>query len=172
MPRHLRLRLISGFLASASLLAAAACYGFSGGGLPPGIRTVAVLPFDNLTPEPTLTQQISAAVREAVQNRLGLRQAGEGQADALVRGSITRYEPDLPVAYTGSPTGNAVTVTRRLVQITVSVEILDQKTNRTLWQRSGLTVEGDYEQGNETDGRRKALDRLVVNIVEGAQSQW
>ena len=172
MPRHLRSRLISGFLASVSLLASAACYGFSGGGLPPGIRTVAVLPFDNLTPEPTLTQQISAAVREAVQNRLGLRQAGEGQADALVRGSITRYEPDLPVAYTGSPTGNAVTVTRRLVQITVSVEILDQKTNRTLWQRSGLTVEGDYDQGNEADGRQKALDRLVVNIVEGAQSQW
>jgi hypothetical protein len=54
----------------------------------------------------------------------------------------------------------------------VSVEILDQKSNRTLWQRSGLTVEGDYEQGNESDGRRKALDRLVVNIVEGAQSQW
>jgi len=111
-------------------------------------------------------------VRDAVQNRLGLRQAGEAQADALVRGSITRYEPDLPVAYTGSATASTVTVTRRLVQITVSVEILDQKSNRTLWQRSGLTVEGDYEQGNESDGRRKALDRLVVNIVEGAQSQW
>jgi hypothetical protein len=49
---------------------------------------------------------------------------------------------------------------------------VDQKLNRTLWQRSGLTDEGDYEQGNEADGRRKALDRLVVNIVEGAQSQW
>jgi hypothetical protein len=166
------LRPISGFLASVSLLSALGCYGFSGGGLPAGIRTVAVLPFDNLTPEPTLTQQISAAVRDAVQNRLGLRQAGEAQADALVRGSITRYEPDLPVAYTGSSTANTVTVTRRLVQITVSVEILDQKSNRTLWQRSGLTIEGDYEQGNEADGRRKALDRLVVNIVEGAQSQW
>ena len=134
---------------------------------------MAVLPFDNLTPEPTLTQQISTAVRDAVQSRLGLRQAGEAQADALVRGSITRYEPDLPVAYTGNGAATSVvTVTRRLVQITVSVEILDQKTNRTLWQRSGLTVEGDYEPGREADGRRKALDRLVVNIVEGAQSQW
>ncbi len=112
-------------------------------------------------------------MRDAVQSRLGLRQAGEAQADALVRGSITRYEPDLPVAYTGNGAATSVvTVTRRLVQITVSVEILDQKTNRTLWQRSGLTVEGDYEPGREADGRRKALDRLVVNIVEGAQSQW
>ncbi len=165
------MRLISGVLASTSFALAAACYGFAGGGLPPAIKTVAVLPFDNLTPEPTLTQDISSAVREAVQNRLGLRQAGEAQADALVRGTIMRYEPDLPVAYTGTA-GSAVTVTRRLVQITVSVEIINQRTNRTLWQRTGLTVEGDYEPGREADGRRKALDRLVVNIVEGAQSQW
>lgn len=132
---------------------------------------MAVLPFDNLTPEPTLTQQINSAVREALENRLGLRQAGETQADALVRGSITRYEPDLPVAYTGNDQNN-VTVTRRLVQITVSVDIIDQKANRVLWQRGGLTVEGNYAPGREEEGRREALDRLITNIVDGAQSQW
>jgi Lipopolysaccharide-assembly len=164
------LRLISGFLASLSLLILPACYGFAGGGLPPTIKTVAVLPFDNQTPEPTLTQEISRAVREAVEQRLGLRQAVEPRADAVVRGSITRYEPDLPVAYTGGD--STVTVTQRELQITVSVEILDQRQNKPLWQRSGLTVRGTYEPGREADGRRKALDDLVVNIVEGAQSQW
>ncbi|MGH2709245.1 MAG: hypothetical protein ACRDJK_13270, partial [Actinomycetota bacterium] len=83
------------------------------------------------TPEPTLTQEVSVRVREAVENRLGLRQASERQADAVVRGTISRYEPDLPVAYTGDENaeGNPVTVPRRLVQITVSVEILDQREN-------------------------------------------
>ena len=146
-------------------------YGFAGGGFPPNIKTVAVLPFDNQTPEPTLTQEVSVRVREAVENRLGLRQAGRSQADALVRGTITRYEPDLPVAYTGDE-NNQVTVTRRLVQITVSVEILDQRANKTLWQRNGLLLEGDYQPGQEQQGREKALDKLVTNIVEGAQSQW
>lgn len=164
-------RRISGLLLSLSFSLVAACYGFAGGGLPPSVKTVAVLPFDNLTPEPTLTQEINAAVREAMQSRLGLRQAGESQADALVRGSITRYEPDLPVAYTGDDQ-NQVTVTRRLVQITVSVDIIDQKANRVLWQRAGLMVEGDYEPGQEQQGRREALDRLITNIVDGAQSQW
>ena len=130
-----------------------------------------MLPFDNQTPEPTLTQEISRAVREAVEQRLGLRQAAETQADAVVRGSITRYEPDLPVAYTGGE-NRTVQVTRRQVQITVAVEILDQKQGKPLWQRNSLTVRGDYEPGQEADGRRKALDDLVVNIVEGAQSQW
>src|SRR5215207_3758685 len=164
------LRLISGFLVSLSALALGGCYGFAGGGLPPSIKTVAVLPFDNQTPEPTLTQEISRAVREAVEQRLGLRQAAEPRADAVVRGSITRYEPDLPVAYTGGD--STVTVTQRELQITVSVEILDQRQGKPLWQRNGLTVRGSYEPGRETDGRRKALDDLVTNIVEGAQSQW
>jgi hypothetical protein len=165
------LRLRSGFLLGISLLSLSGClYGFAGGGLPPSIKTVAVLPFDNQTPEPTLTQEISRAVREAVESRLGLRQSAQPQADAVVRGSITRYEPDLPVAYTGGD--SVVTVTQREVQITVSVEILDQKQGKPLWQRNGLTVRGTYQSGNEREGREKALDDLVVNIVEGAQSQW
>ena len=166
------MRLTSGFLATLSTLALGGClYGFAGGGLPPSIKTVAVLPFDNQTPEPTLTQEISRAVREAVEQRLGLRQSAEPQADAVVRGSITRYEPDLPVVY-GADEDRTVNVTRRQVQITVTVEILDQKQGKPLWQRSGLVVKGDYDSGQEAEGRRKALDDLVVNIVEGAQSQW
>lgn len=167
------MRLTSGLLASLSVLLLGGClYGFAGGGLPPSIKTVAVLPFDNQTPEPTLTQEVSVAVREAVQSRLGLREASESQADAVVHGIIARYEPDLPVAYQGNTQNNQVTVSRRLVQITVSVEILDQRRGKPLWSRSGLLLEGDYSPGQEADGRKKALDKLVTNIVEGAQSQW
>jgi len=166
------LRLTSGFVVTLSTLALGGClYGFAGGGLPPSIKTVAVLPFDNQTPEPTLTQEISLAVREAVEQRLGLRQSAETQADAVVRGTITRYEPDVPVAYQAGA-DREVDVTRRQVQITLTVEILDQKQGKPLWQRSGLMVKGDYDSGQEAEGRRKALDDLVVNIVEGAQSQW
>lgn len=165
------MRLKFGFPVIISTLVFGGCYGFAGGGLPPEIKTVAVLPFDNQTPDPTLTQEISRAVREAVEQRLGLRQSTEPRADAVVRGSIIRYEPDLPVAYEGGE-DREVTVTRRQVQITLTVEILDQKQSKPLWQRSGLVVKGDYETGREIDGRREALEDLVVNIVEGAQSQW
>ena len=167
------MRRLSGslLLLSLSLLALCGCYSFAGGGLPPGIRTVAVLPFDNLTPEPTLTQEVQTAVRDAVEGRLGLRQSGEQSADAIVKGSIQRYEPDLPVAYQGVQ-NNQVDVTRRLVQITVNVEISNQRTGKILWQRSGLTLQGDYATGQEASGRQKAYNQLVTNIVEGAQSQW
>ena len=152
-------------------------YGFAGGGLPPDIKTVAIMPFDNLTTEPALTQQVNEAVKVAMEGRLGLRAAGENTADAIVRGSITRYEPDLPVAYTGGGVTNSagnqnVTVTQRALQITVNIEIYDQKAAKAIWQRSGLIVEANYDPGREQDGRVRALDKLVTDIVDGAQSQW
>lgn len=146
-------------------------YGFAGGGLPPSIKTVALLPFDNQTAEPTLTQEVANSVRDALQNRLGLRPASEAQADALVRGTIVRYEPDLPVQYNAEQ-DRTVSVTKRLVQITVTVAIMDQKQGKPLWERSGLMLEGEYDPGQEAQGRQRALDKLVTNIVEGAQSQW
>lgn len=160
-------------LLSVSTLPLGAClYKFSGGGLPSSIRTVAVLPFDNLTPEPVLTQEITQAVREAVERRLGLRASGEDQADALVTGIVRRYDPDLPVAYTGNPTDNRTEVTKRMVQITLDVKIMDQKQNKVLWEKMGLTVQGEYDPNQELLGRRRALEKLITDIVDGAQSQW
>jgi len=173
------LRRRSGLTANRSLLlplltaALSGClYGFAGGGLPPSIKTVALLPFDNQTAEPTLTQEVATSVRDALQGRLGLRSASEAQADAIVRGTIVRYDPDLPVQYAGQEDQRTVNVTKREVQITVSVEIMDQKRGKPLWQRSGLLLKGEYDPGQEVQGRQKALNDLVTNIVEGAQSQW
>ncbi len=173
-----RSRLPSGRRLLLSLPLLAGCwYGFAGGGLPADIKTVAVLPFDNLTTEPALTQEVNLAVQTAMQGRLGLRAAGESTADAVVRGSITRYEPDLPVAYTSggvtNEAGNSnVTVTQRALQMTLSIEILDQRTGKSLWQRKGLIVEANYDAGQESVGRERALEKLVTDIVDGAQSQW
>lgn len=166
------MRRILGLLLSLSAVAASGClYGFGGGtGFPPSVKTVAVLPFENLTAEPTVTNEINRAVREAVQGRLGLRPAGEAQADAVVTGTIQRYEPDIPIAFGGDPNQN-VQVSRRKVQISINVKIFDQKNNKILWERNGLSVEGDYT-GNEAEGRKKAIEKLITEIVDGAQSQW
>jgi len=163
---------LCGLLLLLSLPGQAGCwYGFAGGGLPSDVKTVAILPFDNLTTEPTLTQEVNNAVQVAMQDRLGLRAAGENTADAIVRGSITRYEPDLPVAYTGTA-NNGVNVTQRALQMTVNIEIVDQRTTKPIWQKNGLIVEANYSPGDEAEGKRRALEKLVTDIVDGAQSQW
>ena len=112
-------------------------------------------------------------MRAAVQGRLGLRQAGEASADAIVKGTITRYDPDVPVAFVGNENNNNVTVTKRLVQMTVAVDISDRD-GKPLWKNAGMSLEGDYEPSRETEAvaRGRALSKLVTNIVDGAQSQW
>jgi Lipopolysaccharide-assembly len=157
---------------AAGLVCSACLYGFAGGGLPPHIRTVAILPFDNQTADPLLTQQVSDAIKEAFQNQLGLRPAGEANADAVVRGVIVRYEPGITESFQAAGQSTGAQVTRRRVQLSLNVEVYDQREGRMLWQQSGLTVDGEYDPGREDDGRQAALKKLVKDIVDGAQSQW
>jgi hypothetical protein len=157
-------------LVFALLLAATACYGFAGGGLPPHVRTVAVLPFENESTSPELPRELQDALREGLQARLGLRDASEARANAIVRGRITRYAFDEPVAYSSNPA--QATSARRRLRVQVNIEIVDQVTGRVLWSKSGMSAEGEYSERNELAGRRQAIDRIVNDVIEGAQSQW
>jgi hypothetical protein len=123
-----------------------------------------------MTAEPALTQEVNTAVRVALEDRLGLRLAGEASADAVVRGRVVRYEPDLAIAVRAGE-GQAE-VTQRQVQVIVDVEIVDQRDGRPLYTRRGLSITGPYEPPQEAEGRRVALEKLVTEIVDGAQSQW
>ena len=155
------------------LLVAAACiprYGFAGGGLPSHIRTLAIVPFDNETSSPELQRELYEAMRRDFQPRLGVRDAALDKADALVRGIIRTYDVDIPIGISAN-TQQAVTSRRRL-QIVLDVQIVDQTTNKTIFERKALRAEGEYRESDELSGRREAIKRIVNDMVEGAQSQW
>lgn len=145
-------------------------YGFSEGAFPSHVHTMAVLPFENQTPSPDLQNELLENMRRRLQQRLGVRDAPQERADALVRGTIVSYDVDVPVAFSSDPR-QSVSARRRL-QITVDIEILDQTTGKVLWQRKGLRAEGEYAERAEADGRKQAIEKLVNDIIEGAQSQW
>ncbi|MFL5579654.1 MAG: LPS assembly lipoprotein LptE [Gemmatimonadaceae bacterium] len=145
-------------------------YGFAGGGLPKHIRTVAIVPFENETPSPEVQRELYDQMRRDFRGRLGLRDASETRADAIVRGTITRYDADVPIAYSANRT--QATTARRKLQIAVDVEIIDQTTGRVLWSRRGLIGEAEYAERAEAEGRLRAVQEIVGDMVEGAQSQW
>jgi hypothetical protein len=64
------------------------------------------------------------------------------------------------------------TTARRRVQLVVEVKIVDQTTGKTLFERRGMSAEGEYAERAEPAGRKQALERIVNDIIEGAQSQW
>jgi lipopolysaccharide assembly LptE-like protein len=157
---------------SLALILLGACfpYGFTGGGLPSHVRTVAIIPFENQTTTPDLPRELADTLRARLHDRLGLREASEAKANAIVRGTIQRYETDIPIGY--SANNKQTTTARRMLQLVVDIEMVDQVTGKTLWQRKGLLAEGQYEERGEVTGRAHAITQIVNDIIEGAQSQW
>jgi hypothetical protein len=155
-----------------ALLAVGACrfpYSLNGGGLPTDIRSVAIIPFDNETASPELQQELNAALRSSFSSKLGLKEASEDKASAVVRGKIVKYDLDVATGFSANPA--QATSSRRQLQITVHVEIFDQIHNHTLWSKD-VTEVGDYPEGGEAAGRKSAIDKIVTGVIQGAQSNW
>lgn len=148
-------------------------YSFVGGGLPGHIRTVAVIPFENTTPEPMLESELEIRMQEEFPRNLGVRLAAEDRADAVVRGRITGYDE---VAVSVRPTGQdeQVSVQQRQVRINYEAEIYDMREDRSLWRGQSQAVTGNFQPGSESakEGQARAIQELVRKIIEGAQSQW
>ena len=156
-------------LACAALVSAGCRYHLTGGGLPSDIKSVAIIPFDNETASPDLQRELNEALRNNFASKLGLREAGEDKASAVVRGKIVKYELDVATAFSANPA--QATSSRRQLQLSVHVEIFDQIRNRVLWS-GDLVAIGDYPEGGEAAGRKQAIDKLVTDVIQGAQSQW
>jgi len=157
-----------------ALVGVAGCnYSFKSGSFPPHIRTVAILPFDNETTRFELTQEIHERLLRDLPRALGITNAGENVADAIIRGSITRYVLNTPLFRPGQNT-NQVDVLQRQVTVAIRVEFLDVANNAILWEETNLSVQGQYleESESEVDGRAEAIELMVQRIVDGAQSNW
>lgn len=151
----------------------AGCYSFSGGGgLPGHIRTAYVAPAENQTTRFGLSEILTQELLEAARERLGLRLASENEADAVIRATIRGYS-DAAVNFEAVE-GEGANVFQRRVTITAEVMIVDLTRDRTIWSSSSVSGVGEYQPGSETEdqGTEVALENLVQQIVDGAQSQW
>jgi hypothetical protein len=176
---RLRFRRILGISVLASTAVLSGClYGFKGGGgFPTDIRTMYVEPFENQTAQVELDQQLFRRLTDRLPRALGIRLGGEDNADAVITGKITRYDNvgQNYVPGAATPTNSAsLNIVTNQVTITVSVQIVDRKRNVVLWESTSLVGRGDYRTTDqqETDGRDIALNHILQQIIDGAQSQW
>ena len=156
-----------------AVLALTGCnYSFSSGSFPDHIRTVAILPFDNDTNRFELTQEIHEELLRTLPGALGVTNAGEEVADAVIQGRIMRYDMTAPL-FRASQQNDRVDVLQRQVNIRVQVALIDLVENVILWDDQGLSTQGQYLEGeSEEVGRAEAIELLVQRIVDGAQSNW
>jgi hypothetical protein len=145
----------------------------AGAGLPPHVRTLAVVPFENDTNRFELSQEIHQVLLDEMPASFGVRTGGEEFADAVVRGRVVRYSVEAP-SYRPAPGGGGAEVIERQVMVTVQVEVVDLQNNLILWDNSGLVGRGEFLEASqfEEDGRQLAIDRIVQSIVDGLQANW
>lgn len=156
-----------------ALIAGCLNYGFSGGGgFPADVRTLYIAPFENRTVQFDLEQQLFAKLQEELPRSLGVRPGSEAAADAVVRGRITGYT-DIAQNYRPGEAG-AVNVVQHQVSISIAIEIIHVERNEILWESQSLSGRGEYRPESQTDevARDLALESLVQQIIDGAQSQW
>ncbi len=157
------------------LLVLAGCnYGFEGGGFPSSIRTLYIAPFENETPQFGLEQKLYATMLDRLPGQLGVRIGGEETADAIVRGSIVRYDNVAQNYRPGTAGQPAADVVSHEVQIGVKVQLIDVHRNVVLWDSQSLVGKGSYRPNEDSDqvAQTTAIQDLIKQMVDGAQSQW
>ena len=150
-------------------------YGFqAGAGFPDHVRTVAIIPFDNTTTRPEITDEVFNLLLREFPRSQGLQPAGADVADAMVTGTITRYDVSTPSYRAAGGVNEAPQVLQRQVNLTVEVQIINLVDNEILWESRGISVQGEYleESESEDTGRALAIELLIQRIVDGAQSNW
>jgi len=159
-------------------LSAGCVYSFqAGAGFPNHVRTVAIVPFDNETNRPELTDEIFQALLRDFPRSQGLQPAGEDVADAVITGTVTRYDLSTP-SYRPGAAGQVPQVLQRQVSISIAVQITHRGAEgdqwQTLWESRSVSARGQYLEESETEevGKALAIELLVQQIIDGAQSNW
>jgi hypothetical protein len=129
--------------------------------------------FENQTVQFDLENQLYLKLSDELPPRLGVRPAGRDNADAIIRGRITRYD-DTARNYRPGEVGERTEVLQRQVQITLAIEVVDTRKNLILWESTGITGNGEYTSSSQTDaaGQTRAIENLIQQILDGVQSQW
>ena len=148
------------------------CYS-TGPLLPPHIKSIAIMTFENGTYEPELEIDMADEVINRFIFDGNLSIAREDSADAVLTGTITRYDKDA-VRYTEDERDE---VTEYRLTLTVDMVCRDVKKNEIMWEEKGFSREVTYEsesdpEGQEADARVAAIKWMAKNIVERTIEGW
>ena len=165
-----------GLLLVAVLATAAGCgYRLRGTGssLPPGIRTVSVPVFKNLTPRYELDVKLTRAVIDELVARGRVSVAADpSAADAVLEGEITGFTAN-PIGFTGAGQADRYALT-----VTAKVTLKERATAKALFTNPSFIYQQEYgvPPGSSFEAvQTEAIDKiagkfarsLVVSILEG-----
>ena len=165
--RRARARFVAVVLAGLAALAAAGCgYGVAGRAtrIPPDVKTIAIVPFENRTSTYRIEQRMTQAVVQEFLSRTRYRIVPDAKdADAVLRGEIVNVD-SIAVVY-DTTTGRATTM---LVTVKMKVE-LDDRNSKALFHDDNFVFRQPYELSTDVtsffDEEAPALDRMARDFA-------
>ena len=154
-------------IALVCLLLAMAC-GYSAGNLLPGhIKKIYIPTFENETTKYGIEQDLTTVVTDAFTNDNRLSVVSEGEADAMLRGVIVKYEK-------GALTfDRAQTVDEFKIEITVAVEFEDLHEGKILWKENSFRAWESYTEGADEEdvGEDQAIEAAIATLASDMLSR-
>lgn len=166
----IRKKIVAGFLPLVFLLVSCGIYTFSGASIPPDMKSVNVVFFDNNAPivEPTLSQSFTEELKNRIRTQSSLNVV-RGESDAIFEGRITDYSIK-PVAVTGNDIAESTRLT-----ITVNVKytnILNPELSFEQAFSRFQEIKGSDIQAQERVMIREINRQLTEDIFNRAFANW
>jgi len=148
------------------LLSGCAVYSFNPGGKS-SIKSIAVTQFENQTIESGLSSAMTDLVVQSFIADGNLSVVSENDADAILVGVLKGYERK---AYTFDEADN---VSQYVVKLVFDLTLENGGDRSEIWKESFYS-EGVYSAEDETedDGKERAAEKLVVDILNRTTKDW
>lgn len=137
----------------------------------PDMRSIHVEPFRNHSDEPGLENDLT---EETIRQFLAdgrLDVAEQGEADAILRGTITAYKR-IPLVY-----DERDRVEQYRLRIEMNLEMIDPETNEQMWRTDRIFRQTNYSQINppfetEQDAQDRLFRQLALDAVTTSIDGW
>ncbi|MEE2681376.1 MAG: LptE family protein [Planctomycetota bacterium] len=136
------------------------------------LRTIAVPVFANSTPDRKIAPNITEALIKEIQTFTPWKVTGQGQADTILRGTVTDYR--LVLLSKDPTTGLA---NEMMVEATVSFDWVDLRTGESIVSFSGFSASALFTPSRPLQqpidlGRFQVAQTMAREIVDTLQADW
>ncbi len=165
--------ILSSIALALCLLAVSACgiYSFSGTSIQPDVKTITIGYFEYkaLTVNPSLSQQMTEAMKDKFRKMTRLEQVEE-EGDMEIEGSITGYSISAQAV-----TADEVAAQNRLT-VTVNISFTNRKYPDDDFEKS-FSAYADYDSTNSLDAVegqlcQEIIDKLCEDIFNATVANW
>ena len=147
-------------------------YGFRGNNPPPGINSIAIPTFQDISgfSDPTLAERLTQRLKAKIITDNTFRVADRNISDAVLVSTITNVRDEALVISSGE------VVQKRKISVTVKVTFEDLKKQKKIWEKNfenyGEYGSSDISESERNSGLDFAIEKITEDILIDLTSNW